>query len=102
MPIIRTTGTILDRLAEHAVLRVAEAKKRISEAELRRMAEALPRGEQRFEQALKKPGLSFICECKKASPSKGVIAEHFPYLQIAKAYEAAGADAISVLTEPKW
>ncbi len=102
MPIIRTTGTILDRLAEHAVLRVAEAKKRVSETELRRMAEALPRGEQRFEQALRKPGLSFICECKKASPSKGVIAEHFPYLQIAKAYEAAGADAISVLTEPKW
>lgn len=51
---------------------------------------------------LKKPGLSFICECKKASPSKGIIAEEFPYLQIAREYEAAGADCISVLTEPKW
>ena len=48
------------------------------------------------------PGLSFICEVKKASPSKGVIAEEFPYLDIAKSYEAAGAAAISCLTEPKW
>ncbi|MBR5116395.1 MAG: indole-3-glycerol phosphate synthase TrpC, partial [Lachnospiraceae bacterium] len=45
---------------------------------------------------------SFICECKKASPSKGVIAEDFPYLSIAQEYEAAGADALSVLTEPHW
>ncbi|MBO7670227.1 MAG: indole-3-glycerol phosphate synthase TrpC, partial [Oscillospiraceae bacterium] len=47
-------------------------------------------------------GLAFICECKKASPSKGLIAEQFPYLEIARDYEAAGADAVSVLTEPKW
>ena len=53
-----------------------------------------------FTKALKKPGVSFICEVKKASPSKGVIAEQFPYVQIAREYEAAGADAISVLTEP--
>ena len=55
-----------------------------------------------FEQALRKEGVSFICECKKASPSKGLIAPNFPYLEIAKEYEAAGADCISVLTEPKW
>lgn len=55
-----------------------------------------------FEAALRKPGISLICECKKASPSKGIIAEDFPYLQIAKDYEKAGASAISVLTEPKW
>ena len=55
-----------------------------------------------FENALRKPELSFICECKKASPSKGIIAENFPYLKIAKEYEKAGADCISVLTEPKW
>jgi indole-3-glycerol phosphate synthase len=59
-------------------------------------------GEFRFYSALKKPGLSFICEVKKASPSKGVIAEDFDYLKIAREYEAAGADAISVLTEPEY
>ena len=69
---------------------------------MKRQAYSLPQGTFAFENALKKPGLSFICECKKASPSKGVIAEEFPYLQIAKEYEAAGADCISVLTEPKW
>lgn len=55
-----------------------------------------------FEQALRKDGLSFICEVKKASPSKGVISEDFPYLDIAREYEQAGADCISCLTEPKW
>ena len=53
-----------------------------------------------FLEALKKPGMSYICEVKKASPSKGLIAEDFPYLEIAKEYEAAGASAISCLTEP--
>lgn len=55
-----------------------------------------------FERALAKPGMSFICEAKKASPSKGLIAPEFPYVQIAKEYEVAGADAISVLTEPAY
>lgn len=55
-----------------------------------------------FEQALRKDGMSFICEVKKASPSKGVIAEDFPYVEIAKDYEKSGASAISVLTEPQW
>lgn len=94
--------TILDQLADHARERVAAAKKNISPEALRRDAESLPKGEFTFEQALKKPGISFICECKKASPSKGLIAPDFPYLQIAMDYDAAGADAISVLTEPKW
>jgi Indole-3-glycerol phosphate synthase len=53
-----------------------------------------------FERAVKEGGLSFICEVKKASPSKGVIAEEFPYVQIAKEYEFGGASAVSVLTEP--
>lgn len=94
--------TILEQLAEHAEKRVAEAKKIVSPEEIKRMARCMPKGDFAFENALKKPGISFICECKKASPSKGVIAEHFPYAEIAKEYEAAGADAISVLTEPKW
>ena len=61
----------------------------------------MKKGSFAFEKALKKDGISFICECKKASPSKGLIAPEFPYLQIAEEYEAAGADGISVLTEPK-
>ena len=94
--------TILDELAAHAKDRVAAARKQRPLSALRQQAAALPRGNFPFEAALKKPELSFICECKKASPSKGIIAEDFPYLEIAKAYEAAGADCISVLTEPKW
>ncbi|MBR5943780.1 MAG: indole-3-glycerol phosphate synthase TrpC, partial [Lachnospiraceae bacterium] len=69
---------------------------------IREEAFAMPKGDFAFEKALKKDDISFICECKKASPSKGLIAPDFPYLQIAKEYEAAGADCISVLTEPKW
>lgn len=94
--------TILEELAAHAKERVKLAKQSLPLPELRRQAESLPRGNFPFENALKKPGISFICECKKASPSKGVIAPHFPYLAIAKEYEAAGADCLSVLTEPKW
>ena len=93
---------ILDQLAEAARQRVEKAKQQTPLAEIKRQAQALPKGDLRFEKALAKPGLSFICECKKASPSKGLIAPDFPYLQIAREYEAAGADAISVLTEPKW
>ena len=94
--------TILEQLAGHARARVALAKAEKPLAELRREALAMPRGDFAFEKALAKPGLSFICECKRASPSRGLIAPDFPYLDIAKEYEAAGADAISVLTEPKW
>lgn len=94
--------TILDELANYARERVALAKQELPERELEHMAFSLPRGKFEFEQALQKPGISFICECKKASPSKGLIAPDFPYLEIAREYEAAGADCISVLTEPKW
>lgn len=93
---------ILDELAAYARERVEEAKKRIPAEEMRRMAEELPRGNFRFEKTLRKPGMSFICEVKKASPSKGIIAEYFPYTEIAEEYERAGADCVSVLTEPKW
>ena len=94
--------TILDRLAAYAQERVTAAKQNISIEELKERAVSLPRGDFAFEKALKKDDIAFICECKKASPSKGVIAGDFPYLQIAKAYESVGADCISVLTEPKW
>ena len=99
---------ILDEIAEKTRARVEEDKKQIpffhmrNEAE--RLAAELPKGNRPklfpFYQTLKSPGISFICEVKKASPSKGVIAEEFPYLEIAKEYEIAGASAISCLTEP--
>lgn len=94
--------TILEQLADHARQRTEQAKRVLPPEEIRHQALSLPKGGFSFQQALKKPGVSFICECKKASPSKGLIAPNFPYLEIAKEYEAAGADCISVLTEPKW
>ena len=94
--------TILEELAAHARERVKEEKSIRSAEQLKQMAYDLPKGDFAFEKALKSGDISFICECKKASPSKGLIAPDFPYLEIAKAYEAAGAAAISVLTEPKW
>ena len=94
--------TILDQLAGHARERIAQRRSVVSDADLRRQALALARGSFAFEKALGGPELAFICECKKASPSKGLISPDFPYLEIARAYEQAGAKAISVLTEPKW
>ena len=94
--------TILDKLAASAKARCEAAKGKIPPEEIRRLAENTPKGDFGFEKALKKTGMSFICECKRASPSKGLIAPEFPYLDIAQDYEAAGADCISVLTEPEW
>lgn len=111
---------ILKTITERTRERIREQEKVIPPAEMRRMAEAVLREEQAgaaanssgdrlekdympvFERALRQPGMSFICEVKKASPSKGIIAEEFPYMEIAKDYEAAGASAISCLTEPYW
>ena len=97
---------ILETIAEHTRIRVAKAKESVSEEIMRdRAYEKLVSENGRvpsFTDALAKPGMSFICECKKASPSKGIIAEDFPYLEIAREYEEAGASAISVLTEPEW
>ena len=95
--------TILDKLADHAKERVEAAKRQRDPESVKQAAlDAAKDKTFPFEQALKKPGISFICECKKASPSKGLIAPVFRYLDIAKEYEEAGADCISVLTEPKW
>lgn len=110
-------STILDQLADYARYRVEQAKERKPLEEIREEALAASRkgvlssGTSapdfpepfRFEKALAADGdIHFICECKKASPSKGLIAPDFPYLEIARQYEEAGASAISVLTEPKW
>lgn len=118
---------ILDTIAASVRKRVKERKREVPEAELRRRAykslegrmgreggsERIPAScsetEEKeeaegfpFQAALKKPGISFICEVKRASPSKGLIAPEFPYVDIAKEYERAGADAVSVLTEPEF
>lgn len=110
-------STILDQLADYARYRVEQAKERKPLEEIREEAlnasrkGGLSSGTSapdfpepfRFEKALAADGdIHFICECKKASPSKGLIAPDFPYLEIARQYEEAGASAISVLTEPKW
>ncbi|MCD8145272.1 MAG: indole-3-glycerol phosphate synthase TrpC [Oscillospiraceae bacterium] len=94
---------ILDELAGYARVRVAQDAEQNSLDVLKELCWNEPKGSgRRFEDALRKPGMSFICEVKKASPSKGVIAPDFPYLDIARDYQAAGADCISCLTEPKW
>ena len=96
-------SNILQTIAEYTLFRVEEAKKRKSLEVIKEEALSMNGNTGfSFEKALSGEEIGFICECKKASPSKGVIAEHFPYLEIAKAYEEAGAACISVLTEPKW
>ena len=111
---------ILEKIAGKTKERIEAEKRQCSSAEMRALAEELLRTEKHggagtsagadnatasaaggcFYRALAMPGMSYICEVKKASPSKGLIAPDFPYLEIAKEYEAAGASAISCLTEP--
>ena len=92
---------ILDTIVEATKVRVAQEKKVETPEAVKAAALALPFDTGfSFEAALRQQDFNFICEVKKASPSKGIIAEHFPYLDIAKEYEVAGAAAISVLTEP--
>ena len=96
---------ILDQLADYARVRVAADKEKTSLDALQHLCAdgaAPSRPPFCFERALRGDGLSFICEVKKASPSKGIISKSFPYLDIAAEYEQAGADCISCLTEPKW
>lgn len=100
---------ILDEIAARTRVRVAGARERLPLPALRESAMALaaaaaggPPEKLPFERALAEPGFAFICEVKKASPSKGLIAADFPYLEIAREYEAAGAAAVSVLTEPEY
>ncbi len=93
---------ILDDLSQYAKTRVLQDKKSTSLEEIKTLALNIQQGDFRFEKALKANFPSLICEVKKASPSKGIISEDFPYLQIAKEYEKLGATCVSILTEPKW
>lgn len=90
---------ILEEIAEKTRERIRKEKLQFPLDQLKTLAEKAPQ-QPSFLEALKKSGMSYICEVKKASPSKGLIAPEFPYLEIAKEYEAAGASAISCLTEP--
>ena len=95
--------TILDKLADLSRARAAADQEKVPETVLREQAKTLGKGNgEAFLSALKKPDISFICEIKKASPSKGLISPDFPYLKIAADYERAGADCISCLTEPEY
>ncbi|MCD7722877.1 MAG: indole-3-glycerol phosphate synthase TrpC [Clostridiales bacterium] len=96
------SNTILNEIAAYTKERYAAIKKKESEKSVTAKALAMKKGAFEFEKALGAPGLSFICEIKKASPSKGLISPDFPYLKIALEYEKGGADCISCLTEPRW
>ena len=93
---------ILDELASHSRRCVESDKKKISLEEMKELAKNSASDGKKFLSALQKKNLSFICEVKKASPSKGIISENFPYVEIAQDYENFGADCISCLTEPKY
>lgn len=94
---------ILETIAQANIERYKQSEQLLPLEQLKEIAQRLPdKKDFPFEKAISGKEMSFICEVKKASPSKGVIAEDFPYVQIAKDYENAGASAISVLTEPKW
>ena len=94
---------ILDEIAAYAKIRVQKQTRKVPFSEICRQALSMDlRTGFPFEKILREDGIHYICEVKKASPSKGIIASEFPYLEIAKEYEAAGASAISCLTEPKW
>lgn len=92
---------ILDKIAVKTYQRIAQFKEIQSLEELQSIAQKMPKNTGfSFEKAIRSKEISFICEIKKASPSKGILVNEFPYLAIAKEYERAGASAISVVTEP--
>ncbi len=94
---------ILQKIAKKTAERVESEKAAMPLGEIKKRAEAMESDTGfPFEKALRGDDIAFICEIKRASPSKGIIAENFPYLEIARDYEAAGAAAISCLTEPFW
>ena len=95
-------GMILDELAAFARKRVAADQAKTPLADIKAQAEAMPKGDFRFEKALAGKDCAFICEVKKASPSKGVIDPAFDFEAIARSYEDAGANCVSCLTEPNW
>lgn len=99
---VDTKRDILHEIARTCKARVESEKKVVPLSEMKELAERTANPNFAFEKALRKSGVSFICEVKKASPSKGLISAEFEYLRIAKEYEAGGASCVSVLTEPQY
>ncbi len=99
---VDTSRDILAEIGEKTRLRIQRQREELPFEAIKAQAEGMERGDFPFERALRQGGMSFICEVKKASPSKGLIAPQFPYLDIARDYERAGATAISCLTEPTY
>ncbi|MFY9198451.1 MAG: indole-3-glycerol phosphate synthase TrpC [Acutalibacteraceae bacterium] len=94
---------ILNKIANSTKKRVKLEKEKVPLEKMKDMAKNIDTNfDFTFEKALKKDGVSFICEVKKASPSKGIISSDFDYIKIAKEYEKVGASCISVLTEPEF
>lgn len=94
---------ILEEITQYTKARIACKKQQISLDELKKQCKQVAiMDDFVFEKALKTKDIAFICEVKKASPSKGIIDSKFAYVDIARAYEKAQASAISVLTEPKY
>lgn len=95
---------ILDMLAASAKRRVEAAKSLVPLNSIKKKAFEIAKSGQHycFENSLMHDGVSFICEIKKASPSKGLIAPVFEPEITAREYASAGAAAISVLTEPEY
>ena len=92
---------ILEKIVKKRIEHINRKKATLPLEKLIKKTEEVPNAKDFiFEKALSKKDMSFICEIKHASPSKGIIVKEFPYLDIAREYESAKADAISVLTEP--
>ncbi len=89
---------ILTEIAEKVRAKVEEQKRRLPLSQLKSLAGSAP--EQRgLAAALSRPGINIIAEIKRASPSAGLLSEHFEPAAIARMYAGGGAAAISVLTE---
>jgi indole-3-glycerol phosphate synthase len=92
---------ILDRIVSHNLGELEFKKRRLSMAELQRLASEQPSALD-LASALRGDGIQLIAEVKKASPSRGVIRPDFDPVEIAKIYAGNGAAAVSVLTEARY
>ena len=93
-------GEILDEIMAHHRERLPRVMAEVPLADLRAMAAVAPPPRD-FVAGLRGSGVALIAECKKASPSKGLIVPHYDPVRLARAYEKGGARAISVLTDTR-